>query len=181
MYTNYKNFMLRYISLNLIEWNISQSRLKVKEFYKGETILSQGDICKELHFINFGLARGYVIDEDGKDFTWSIFFNDKNAFMTNLFVTDYKSFLHQKPSDIHIEALEDTQVFSLSFDDVQFLYNRLKKGERFGRLMAQEAYSYLHGIVIDRQIKSAKERFFHYVTKDKKSLLLRTVCHCRRL
>ena len=163
MYSKYKEFMQSYMSVNVIEWNLFQSRLKVKKFAKGETILSQGDVCKELYFINDGLARGFVIDESGKDFTWSIFFNDTNAFMTNIFVTDYRSFLHREPASIHIEALEDTEVFSL--DDVQFLYNKLKKGERFGRLMAEEAYSYLHTIVIDRQTKSAKERFLEFTQR----------------
>lgn len=165
MYSKYKAFMKSYMSVNLIEWSIFQSRLKVKEFRKGDIILAQGDVCKELYFINDGLARGYVIDESGKDFTWSIFFNDKNALMTNLFVTDYKSFLHGEPSSIHIEALEDTQVFSLSHTDVEFLYDSLKKGERFGRLMAEEAYTYLHTIVIDRQTKSAKERFLEFIER----------------
>ena len=165
MYIKYKEFMQLYMSINVLEWTLFSSRLKVKKFAKGEVILAQGDVCKELYFINDGLARGYVIDESGKDFTWSIFFNDTNAFMTNLFVTDYQSFLHREAASIHIEALEDTEVFSLAYEDVQFLYNKLKKGERFGRLMAEEAYSYLHTIVIDRQTKSAKERFLEFMQR----------------
>lgn len=71
--------------------------------------------------------------------------------MTNLFVTDYESFLHQKGSRIHIEALEETEVVVTSYANVQFLYNKLKKGERFGRLMAETAYSYIHNRTIDKQ------------------------------
>jgi CRP-like cAMP-binding protein len=85
--------------------------------------------------------------------------------MTNLFVVEYDSFLHQKPSSIHIEVLEDCEMVSVSYEDVQFLYSKLKKGERFGRLMAQEAYSILHQMIIDRQTKSAKDRFDEFVSK----------------
>jgi len=159
MFSLYKNFIQRDLSFNVLEWKLIASQLSLKTFQKGEIILHQGDICKELYFINSGLARGYVINERGKDFTWSIFFNDTNAHMSNLFVTDYESFLHQKASTIHIEALEDCEVVVTSFWDIQLIYNKLKKGERFGRLMAEEAYSYLHNHIIERETKSAKERF----------------------
>ena len=165
MYEKYKEFLKQYISLNIIEWNIFKSRLKIKEFKKGDIILHQGDVCHELYFINSGLARGFVIGEDGKDFTWNIFFNDKNSGMTNFFPTDYDSFICQKSSTIHIEALEDTQIVSLVYDDAQFLYNTLKKGERLGRLLNAEAYSYLHNLIIERQTKSAKERFEDFMQK----------------
>lgn len=154
--------MQRYISINMIEWSFFQSKLSIKEFKKGETILYQGDVCKEICFINSGLARGFIIDESGKDFTWSIFFNDKDASMTNLFVVDYKSFLRKEPSSIQIEVLEDTQLVATSYENLQMLYN-LKKGERFGRLMAQEAYCYTHNLIVSRQLQSAKERFEQFM------------------
>jgi CRP-like cAMP-binding protein len=159
MYEQYKKFISNYLDLNLLEWKLFKSKSTIKKFKKDEVILHQGDICQELYFINSGLARGYIIDETGKDFTWSIYFNDEKAHMTNLFLIEYDSFIYQKPSSIHIEALEDCEVVSVSYKDVEFLYNKLKKGERFGRLMAQEAYSFLHQLVVSRQTKSAKERF----------------------
>ncbi len=84
--------------------------------------------------------------------------------MVNLFVTEYDSFLHQKSSSLNIEALEDTQLIVMSYKDIQFLYSKLKKGERFGRLMAEKAYSYLHNQMLNRQTKSANERFEDFVT-----------------
>ncbi len=159
----YKEFIKKYISFNILEWKLFESKLSLKEFKKGEVILHQGEICKELYFINHGLARAYIIDENGKDFTWSIFFNDENSDMTNLFIVDYDSFLHQRASSIHIEALEDTQVIVNKYNDVQFLYNKLKKGERFGRLMGEAAYTHVHKKIIDRQTKSANERFEEFI------------------
>jgi CRP-like cAMP-binding protein len=158
-YQKYKNFISKHVHFNAIEWKFFQSRLFIKKFTKGETILHQGDTCSELLFITSGLARGYIIDESGKDFTWSIYFHDSNAHMTNLFLVEYDSFLHQKPSSIYIEALEDTMAIGVDYANVEFLYKHLKKGERFGRLMAEEAYSFAHNLMIERQTKSAKERF----------------------
>jgi len=165
MFNKYKIFIEKYISHNIVEWTIFKSKLKIEKFKKGETILHLGDVSSVLRFIDSGLARAYMISKEGKDYTWCIFFNDENAHMTNLFVVDYDSFLNQTPSTLHIEALEDTTVISVDYKDVQFLYDKLKKGERFGRLMSQEAYSYLHQQTIDRQIKTAEERFEDFMKK----------------
>jgi len=165
MYQKYKKFVEKYISHNLLEWTLFKSKLKIERFKKGDTILNIGDTCDVLRFINYGLARAYLITEDGKDYTWNIFFNDKNSSMINLFVVDYDSFLNQTPSSIDIEAIEDCELVCVDYKDVQFLYDKLKKGERFGRLMSQEAYSYLHKQTIDRQTKSAQKRFDEFMDK----------------
>ena len=165
MFSKYKAFIEGYIHTNFIEWSLVQSKLSVEHFKKGETILFIGDVCSKLLFMNAGLARAYIIAEDGKDYTWSIFFNDKNSQMTNLFVVDYDSFLNQSETRLNIEAIEDCELISMEYKDVQFLYDKLKKGERFGRLMSQEAYSYLHKQSIDWQIQSAEERFEEFMEK----------------
>ena len=165
MFLNYKQFIERYISYNFIEWNLFKSKLVIEKFKKGETILHMGDTCGALRFINSGLARAYIISEEGKDYTWSIFFNDKNAHMVNLYVVDYDSFLNQTESTLTIEALDDCEFITISYKDVQYLYDTLKKGERFGRIMSQEAYIYLHKQTVDRQSKTAEERFHEFMQK----------------
>jgi len=165
MFKKYKVFIEKYISHNVIEWTLFKSKLKIEYFQKGETLLHMGDVCKKLYFIDSGLARAYMISEEGKDYTWSIFFNDENAHMTNLFVVDYDSFINQTPSKLNIEVLENITLISVNYKDVQFIYDNLKKGERFGRLMSQEAYSYVHQHIIDRQVKTAEERFIDFMKK----------------
>ena len=163
MFSKYKEFIQQYVSLNSIGWNIVKSKLKIEYYKKGDIIHNIDDICSKLIFINSGLARGYIIDENGKDHTWSIYFNDKNSHMTNLFVVDYESFLNQTKSKLCIEALEDCEVVVTDYKDVQFLYNNTKKGDRFGRMMSEEAYKYLHNFIIQRQTTSAKERFEEFI------------------
>ena len=165
MFSKYKRFIQQHISVNFIEWNIVKSKLRIEYYQKGDIIHNIGDICTKLIFINSGLARAYIIDENGKDNTWAIYFNDKNSHMTNLFVVDYESFVNQKKSKLEIVALEDCEVVVTDFTDVEFIYTHTKKGDRFGRLMAQEAYSYLHNLIIQRQTKTAKERFEDFTKK----------------
>ena len=157
--------MDKYISFNIIEWTLFKSKLKVYNYKKGEIIHYAGDICTKLMFINSGIVRGYFIDDKGKDHTWNICFNDKNAQMTNVYVVDYDSFVNQIESNISFEVLEDCELFSVTYDNVQFLYNHSKKGERFGRLMAEQAYSHTHNLVLDELTKTASQRFETFIKK----------------
>lgn len=159
----YKEFIQKYIPLNENEWEFFKTKLSIKEFKKGENILRQGEVCKELYFIAKGLARGYIIDESGKDFTWCIYFNDLNSKMTNLYVTDYASFLYQESSDLFIEALEDTVLVTYAFEDLKFMYEKMEKAEKIGRIMAELAYTYLHKKIINHQTKNANERFEEFM------------------
>lgn len=159
----FRGFIEQYLHFSDEDWELFVSKLHQIEFKKGETILHQGDVCKNLYFMLNGLARAYIIDENGKDLTWSIFFNDNNSHMINLFVTDYDSFLTQSESSLHIEALEDTILVGVDFKSVQFLYQNAKNGDRFGRLMSEVAYRYLHEKTISRRTKSAKERFEEFL------------------
>ncbi len=151
--------MDKYVSLNMIEWTLFKSKLKKFQYKKGEIIHYAGDVCTKLMFINNGIIRAYIIDENGKDYTWNICFNDTNSKMTNVYAVDYDSFINQNESKISFEVLEDCELLSLTYNDLQFLYNNSKKGEKFGRLMAELAYSHTHNAAINRLTKTAKERF----------------------
>jgi len=163
MFLKYKTFIEKYVSLNFIEWNIIKSKLKILHYKKGDIIHHIGDAPSKLLFINSGLARSSLINENGKDNTWLLYFNDDNSHIVNLFVVDYDAFIHQKESKLEIEALEDCEIVATEYKDVEFIYNHTKKGDRFGRLMAQEAYGFLHNFTISRQTKNATERFAEFV------------------
>jgi len=165
MFSKYKDFMQKYISLNSTDWDIIKSKLKIEYLKKGEIIHNIGDVSSKIMFVNSGLARTYILDENGKDNTWAIHFNDENSYMTNLFIGDYESFINQTQSKLAIDALEDCEVIVLDYEDLEFLYDNTKMGDRFGRLINQEAYTYLHNSIIIRQTKTAKERFENFISE----------------
>ena len=165
MFNKYKQFISQYVSFNAFEWRLFKSKLKETHHKKGEIIHYSGEICTNLMFINYGIIRAYIISANGNDHTWSIFFNDENSQITNVYAIDYDSFINQYKSKLSFEVLEDCQLLSLSYDDIQFLYSHSKKAERFGRLMAELAYSYTHNLIIDRLTKTASERYNNFINQ----------------
>lgn len=141
------------------EWLLFKERAKIYHYKKGEIIHHAGNICSQLYFINSGIIRSYVLDSEGKDYTWGISFNDENSAVNNVYLTDYDSFLNRTKSRLSFEVLEGCQLLSISYDDLQFLYQSSKAGERFGRLMAKQLYSYAYNLILDRLTKTASMRY----------------------
>ena len=109
-----------------------QQLFSEKLLKKGEHFLTEGQVCRSVAIISSGLVR-YYMNDDGNEGTY--YFGSEGNF-----VCDYESFLPQLPSDKNIQALEDTALYSISFDALQQLYKGLKEGERLGRLGIEQVF-----------------------------------------
>jgi len=158
MYKKLKIFLEKYLTLKNHEWLFIKNIAKIRKYKKGEIIHQSGTVCKYLCFINTGLARGYVINSKGLEYTWHIFFNDSRAKINNLLVVDYDSFLNSIESKITIEALKDSELLCFSKESIDLLL-KTKAGMLLGLKLTQESYSILHNYIISYATQSAEERF----------------------
>lgn len=126
------NTIRYFIPLSTSDEEIVRRLFHKKVFKKGEHLLQAGSVCRYVTFIETGLVR-YYFNSDGEERT--NYFNKEGEF-----VCVYTSFLPQTPSDINIQALEDTTIFVISFNDIQELYTEVEHGERFGRLAVEQVY-----------------------------------------
>ena len=159
MYSKYKKFIKQYIDITDLEWEHYKSKISIEYYQKGQIIHHSGNVCNKIAFINSGLLRTYIVDDDGKDYTWSIIFNDENAQVNNLFVVDYYSFITRKKSMVSIEVIEDCELLVVAYDDVNNLHNTLHKEEKFSRIMTEISYANLYEKILARQMKTSEERF----------------------
>jgi len=158
-FEQYKKFIYQHVPFNSTEWELLKTLSRVEYFKKGEIIHHSGRVFDKIYFINNGLIRAYLIDAEAKDFTWNLFFNDKNSEMTNVYVVDFESFVNKSESKITFEVLEDCQLISTTYDNLSLFYDKSKTSERFGRIMAELAYSSVHNSVINKFTKTAQERY----------------------
>jgi len=130
-----------YVPLSDKDREIIHNLFHKKTFKKGSHLLDAGSVCRYVIFIESGLVR-YYINIDGVEQT--NYFNKEGEFVCN-----YLSFLPQIPSDVNIQALEDTTVYVISFKDIQQFYKDVEHGERFGRLAIEQVF-----VNIISQVKS---------------------------
>ena len=124
--------ILEIVNLNEAELQHFLSKFKTKKLAVNDFFQHEGDVCRHIAFINAGLVR-YFFNIDGVEKTGQFFFEGG-------WVSSYASFLTQKPSEMNIQALEETELLVLHFDDLQQLYTEIPKLERFGRLMAERIF-----------------------------------------
>jgi CRP-like cAMP-binding protein len=120
------------IALNEAEKELISTLFKKKIYKKGDFFLAEGQVCRQVGFIVKGLFR-YYINHDGNDKTYA-FGLEYN------YVCNYESFLPQKPSLKIIQAVEDSDVFIISHQDLQLLYANVREGERFGRIAIEAVF-----------------------------------------
>jgi CRP-like cAMP-binding protein len=108
---------------------------------KGTIISNSGDIFKDFYFIKSGVARSYLTDLNGKDFTWQLYFRGKSKHGLNHFMDDSVSYYENSPSMLHFEALEDCEFYVVSLKEMdEFLKSHDKKWERLVRIWLHDTY-----------------------------------------
>lgn len=133
--------------------------LFVHELIKKKSfLLKQGEVCKFEGFVVKGLFRVYHIDQDGVE-------NILYFAIENWWVTDIDSFTNGKPSQLYIEALEDSEVLLISKNDKEFAYAELPGIEKLFRIMTQKTHVALQRRMIDNLSKTADQRYVDFIEK----------------
>jgi len=156
------------IGLTNEEFDLFLGCLQSQKLKRKEVLIAEGDICRYAYFIKKGCLR-YFHNMDGEEITGQFFFE-------NGWYTDYESFLLQKPSKQNIDALEPTELILLPKSDLLNLYITIPKFEKFGRIMAENAFMGLRNRTELLTQQSAEERYLKLV-KERPKVIERVPQH----
>lgn len=129
----------------------SSTNLAVK---KKTNLLEQGNVCNNIYFVTKGFFRMFYVDLDGNEIN-TRFTGEDN------FIVDYQSFLTQTPSRYYWQAMQDSEVITFAFKDVQQLYASSSVWQKVGRIIAERVYLQLNERVEMLQFMSPEERYQH--------------------
>ena len=101
---------------------------------KKEALLTEGKVCRANYFVVKGCLRMFFVNEKGVEHT--IQFG-----LENWWLADYTSFSAQSPSGFYIQAIESTEVLSLSYSAQEELLQAHPQMERYFRLVHQRAHA----------------------------------------
>lgn len=131
--------------------------LKGKSLVKSEYLLQAGQISRHVCFIESGLLRCYYISETGKEVNrW--FMREGDV------VFSISSFYEQIPGQEYIQALEPTQLYYITYEELDEIYINFPEFERIGRHLTIKYH-----LLWDKQLasvltKTARERFLWLVS-----------------
>jgi CRP-like cAMP-binding protein len=148
----------KHISLDEEEIAYFVSLLKQKQVSKKHFILKEGQICKSINFVHSGTLRAYYLDKEGREST--IMFA-----IADWWITDMFCFINQQAAMLNIEATENSCIFQLHKGDLDKLYLKVPKFEKFFRIIMQNAYIREQLRVIQNLSLSAEERYKNFLSK----------------
>lgn len=148
----------KHIQLDKAETAFFASILQHKTVKRKEYILKQGDICKTENFILKGCFRTYTIDENGDEHIISFGVED-------WWVGDLYSFLTQTPATYFIDALEDAEIIQITKENLDKLYEKVPKFERFFRLLLQNAFIAQQQRINQNLSFTAEQRYLDFSLK----------------
>jgi CRP-like cAMP-binding protein len=132
--------------------------LKVRYVKKKKNLLNEGDNGNMMFYVNEGLFRYYIFDEEGVEHTIDLV-------AQNNWFGDAKAFLSQEQAGMNIEALEDSQVFVLSYEDLNRFYDEIPMFERLVRKIIEHYFvkALERGKKVSRAGYPAQERYLEFL------------------
>ncbi|MEO9485702.1 MAG: Crp/Fnr family transcriptional regulator [Ekhidna sp.] len=148
----------RYVKLSDDEIEQFISKLKTTRIKKRQFVIQPGFISDYRNYIVEGAVRVFYLDELGKEHTVSIGIED-------WYFTDFYSYLNRSPAEYFAEALEDSLILQMRYDDVEELCARIHPLCQYFRLYSERALSYSLKRTISNISKTSEERYWEYVNK----------------
>ena len=146
----------RYVNLSSEEEERLTSIIKTSKVKKKQFIIQPGFVCQSRTYIVDGAFRVFYLDEDGKEHTVSIGIED-------WFVTDFYSYINQTPALNFAEALEDSTIFQMRYEDIEPLCKEIHSLSEYFRRTTEKAFAFSRRRVISNISKTAEERYDEYV------------------
>lgn len=109
-------------------------QLHIDEYPAKQNLLLPGQTSSRVNFILEGMVRAYTDDGSGERTNWVMIEGDV--------VFAVRSFYHREPSEQYIETLEPTTIGSISYDELQKLYQESLEFNVVGRIL-NERYNVL--------------------------------------
>ncbi len=107
---------------------------EVKNFGKKENLLEEGQVCRQNYFVLKGLLRKFFVNEKGVEQT-------TDFALETWWMTDNFSFERKTPADFSIQAVEKSEVLTISSDSQEQLLKEFPVMEKYFHIIYQRAFA----------------------------------------
>ena len=127
-----QQYFNRFVDISKEDFDQLLPYCEVREIDKKQQIVRLGDVDKYFNVILKGLVRKYII-VGKKEVTLQLAVEGQ-------MIHSEISFNTQQPSDMIVETIEPSILFSMSYENLEKVYARFPKIERLGRLVITDMF-----------------------------------------
>lgn len=122
---------------------------------KRQFLVQPGETERQIYFVNQGCLRIFLTDRDGQE-------HNLCFYPENWWACDIVSFFKAKPATHSIQALENTEVLFFTLPDLEKLFNKTPKLERFFRILTQNGFDMFQRRLSSNLSLTAEQRYLQF-------------------
>ncbi|MHA8087389.1 Crp/Fnr family transcriptional regulator [Aquirufa sp. Wall-65K1] len=149
------NNIKKLIHLTEAECTLIESTWRRVKLNKKDFLFERGEVSKDAALVISGCLRSFSVDENG-------FEHIMQFAPANWWITDMYSFISQKPGDLSVQAIMDSEVMLLSRKDQLMLFDQIPALERYFRILTENSLVAYRQRLIDNLSLSAKQRYANF-------------------
>lgn len=158
MTNNFDNILdniKRYIELSREDEDRFTAIVRTSRVKKRQFIVQPRFVCTSQTYVVKGALRSYFVTDQGVDHTIQFAIDD-------WFISDFNSYISQTPASLYVEALEDSLIQQIGYNEVEELCLSNSKFERYFRLVSQKAFAFSQRRILSNLNKTAEERYTEF-------------------
>ncbi|WP_278354081.1 MULTISPECIES: Crp/Fnr family transcriptional regulator [Bacteroidota] len=147
-----------FVDLQDSDIEIITSKFEIISIKKKDYLLKAGQISSHMRFIVKGSLYVYTLDGKGKECINQLGFED-------WWINDLYSYLRETPSEMYIQANEESVILRISKTDLNSLFKLVPAVSEFWRLKIQNAYVMFQDRIFGNSNLDAYTKYKNYVSK----------------
>ncbi|MBS7229444.1 Crp/Fnr family transcriptional regulator [Flavobacterium psychroterrae] len=142
------------VTLSLEEKELIKTFFKPQKLKKKQFLVIEGYVCKYLTFVSKGLLKSYNVDEKGNEHI--------NQFTPEgWWTSDMNSFFSGEISFYSINAIEDSDILTITVEDFDNLTLQVPVMDRYFRILFQNSLITKERRLISSHTHNAEEKYRH--------------------
>lgn len=158
MFETIDNYLQRCASFTPGELELFHRYLKPATVKRRSFLLRQGEVCRFEAYIVQGCLKKYYVDPQGNEVILQFAIED-------WWISDISSFTEQIPSNLFIQAIEDTELLIIDHDSKELLFSEIPALERVFRLLVQRSYGVLENRLYATVAHPAEVRYHDFLDR----------------
>ncbi|MXV51330.1 cyclic nucleotide-binding domain-containing protein [Pedobacter sp. HMF7647] len=148
----FKNYLRA--TTNIDERGINEivNSFKLRKVNRGTVLVDAGEVCKEFYFVGCGSVRTYFLNSAGQQ-------RSRVIALEGAVVTALSSFVGQAPSTEFVEAIEDSELYVITYSNFRRLLVEIPGWLEFYNHFLEIAYMHQHKKLQQLATLTAAQRY----------------------
>jgi CRP-like cAMP-binding protein len=126
-----------------------------KSVPKRSVLVKPGETERHIYFVQTGSLRMFHTDKEGQE-------HNLCFYPQNWWACDIVSFFKAKPATNTIQALEDSEVYYFTLPNLEELFVKVPKFERFFRILTQNGFDMFQRRLTSNLSLTAEQRYIQF-------------------